>query len=122
MPRCICQSAFRSSAYHGRRTDSNVCITSAGSGLLRFVLDSQRNTNTLRDFLIGPGCVSWPGISPRPYTMMFHDFGLDESIIKSIDELGFTTPTPIQAGSIPHILAGKDVIGSAQTGPGKTAA
>jgi hypothetical protein len=47
--------------------------------------------------------------------MTFHDLGLDESILKSIDEFGFTTPTPIQAGAIPHILEGKDVIGSAQT-------
>lgn len=54
--------------------------------------------------------------------MTFHDLGLDESILKSIDEFGFTTPTPIQAGSIPHIIEGKDVIGSAQTGTGKTAA
>lgn len=54
--------------------------------------------------------------------MTFHDFGLDESILKSIDEFGFTTPTPIQAGAIPYILEGRDVIGSAQTGTGKTAA
>lgn len=54
--------------------------------------------------------------------MTFHDLGLDESILKSIDEFGFKVPTPIQEGSIPHILAGRDVIGSAQTGTGKTAA
>lgn len=54
--------------------------------------------------------------------MTFHEFGLDESILKSIDEFGFKEPTPIQAGAIPHILEGRDVIGSAQTGTGKTAA
>ncbi|MDP4880105.1 MAG: DEAD/DEAH box helicase, partial [Opitutales bacterium] len=54
--------------------------------------------------------------------MTFHELGLDESILKSIDEFGFTTPTPIQAGAIPFILDGRDVIGSAQTGTGKTAA
>jgi ATP-dependent RNA helicase RhlE len=54
--------------------------------------------------------------------MTFHELGLDESILKSIDEFGFKEPTPIQAGSIPHILEGRDVIGSAQTGTGKTAA
>ena len=54
--------------------------------------------------------------------MMFHELGLDESILKSIDEFGFKEPTAIQAGSIPHILEGRDVIGSAQTGTGKTAA
>jgi len=52
----------------------------------------------------------------------FHDLGLDASILKSIDEFGFKQPTPIQAGAIPFILAGRDVIGSAQTGTGKTAA
>ncbi|MGC6424986.1 MAG: DEAD/DEAH box helicase [Lentimonas sp.] len=54
--------------------------------------------------------------------MTFPELGLDESILKSIDEFGFKEPTPIQAGAIPHILAGRDVIGSAQTGTGKTAA
>lgn len=54
--------------------------------------------------------------------MTFSDLGLDESILKSIDAFGFKEPTPIQAGAIPHILQGKDVIGSAQTGTGKTAA
>jgi ATP-dependent RNA helicase RhlE len=65
--------------------------------------------------------VSWPGISPIA-NMTFHEFGLDESILKSIDEFGFKVPTPIQAGAIPFILEGRDVIGSAQTGTGKTAA
>jgi ATP-dependent RNA helicase RhlE len=54
--------------------------------------------------------------------MTFPELGLDESILKSIEEFGFTEPTPIQAGAIPHVIAGKDVIGSAQTGTGKTAA
>lgn len=54
--------------------------------------------------------------------MTFPELGLDESILKSIEEFGFKTPTPIQAGAIPHILEGRDVIGSAQTGTGKTAA
>lgn len=54
--------------------------------------------------------------------MTFHELGLDKSILKSIEEFGFTEATPIQAGAIPHILAGRDVIGSAQTGTGKTAA
>ena len=54
--------------------------------------------------------------------MTFPELGLDESILKSIDEFGFKEPTPIQAGAIPNVIAGKDVIGSAQTGTGKTAA
>ena len=54
--------------------------------------------------------------------MTFRELGLHESILQSIDEFGFKEPTPIQAGAIPPILEGKDVIGSAQTGTGKTAA
>ena len=54
--------------------------------------------------------------------MTFHELGLDKSILKSIEEIGFTEATPIQVAAIPQILEGKDVIGSAQTGTGKTAA
>jgi superfamily II DNA/RNA helicase len=54
--------------------------------------------------------------------MTFHELGLNKSILKSIEELGFTEATPIQAATIPQVLEGKDVIGSAQTGTGKTAA
>lgn len=59
---------------------------------------------------------------PTKSNMTFPELGLDESILKSIKEFGFSEPTPIQAGAIPHIIEGKDVIGSAQTGTGKTAA
>src|SRR5687768_14889694 len=41
--------------------------------------------------------------------------------MKAVQALGFTEPTPIQLEAIPHIMAGRDVIGSAQTGTGKTA-
>lgn len=54
--------------------------------------------------------------------MTFHELGLNTSILKSIEEFGFTKTTPIQAAAIPLILEGRDVIGSAQTGTGKTAA
>jgi ATP-dependent RNA helicase DeaD len=54
--------------------------------------------------------------------MKFTDFGLDESIIKSIHEMGFEEPSPIQENCIPTVMEGKDVIGQAQTGTGKTAA
>ncbi len=52
----------------------------------------------------------------------FKDLNLSENIEKAIKELGFEEPTPIQVQAIPHILEGKDVIGQAQTGTGKTAA
>lgn len=51
----------------------------------------------------------------------FKDLGLDEKILRSIDEAGYTNPTEIQAKAIPAILMMKDVIGIAQTGTGKTA-
>ncbi len=53
--------------------------------------------------------------------MHFSDLGLDANIIKAVEESGYTTPTPIQAQGIPHALAGRDVLGIAQTGTGKTA-
>lgn len=52
----------------------------------------------------------------------FKELGLSPELIKAIDELGFEAATPIQAECIPHIMAGKDVVGQAQTGTGKTAA
>ncbi|MSP82593.1 MAG: DEAD/DEAH box helicase [Alphaproteobacteria bacterium] len=52
----------------------------------------------------------------------FNDFGLAETITKAIAEESYTTPTPIQIQTIPPVLAGRDVIGIAQTGTGKTAA
>jgi ATP-dependent RNA helicase RhlE len=57
-----------------------------------------------------------------PLLMPFRALGLDAAILKAVEESGYTEPTPIQAQSIPLILAGHDVIGIAQTGTGKTAA
>lgn len=54
--------------------------------------------------------------------MKFSELGLEESILKAINRSGFEEATPIQAQTIPLALAGKDVIGQAQTGTGKTAA
>jgi ATP-dependent RNA helicase RhlE len=52
----------------------------------------------------------------------FSDFQLNPAILKSLGEEGYTQPTPIQAQAIPSVLAGKDLLGIAQTGTGKTAA
>ncbi|MFZ4817821.1 MAG: DEAD/DEAH box helicase [Limisphaerales bacterium] len=54
--------------------------------------------------------------------MLFSELGLQPAMLDAVAELGYKEPTPIQAGAIPHILEGRDVIGSAQTGTGKTAA
>ena len=52
----------------------------------------------------------------------FTNLGLATPILKALANEGYTTPTPIQAKAIPHILAGRDLVGIAQTGTGKTAA
>jgi ATP-dependent RNA helicase RhlE len=53
--------------------------------------------------------------------MLFTDLGLSDSILRAIQEEGYTTPTPIQAKSIPAVLKGGDLLAAAQTGTGKTA-
>ncbi len=52
----------------------------------------------------------------------FNQLALDKSLLKALDEVGYETPSPIQAQAIPLLLEGKDIIGQAQTGTGKTAA
>jgi len=54
--------------------------------------------------------------------MTFDDLNLIDPILKALKEEGYTTPTPIQEQAIPHVLEGKDLLGVAQTGTGKTAA
>ncbi len=51
----------------------------------------------------------------------FSELGLRPELLRAVDEAGYTTPTPIQAQAIPVVLAGRDVMGGAQTGTGKTA-
>jgi ATP-dependent RNA helicase RhlE len=51
----------------------------------------------------------------------FTDLGLNPKVLKAVQDVGYETPTPIQAAAIPHALAGRDVLGIAQTGTGKTA-
>src|SRR3954462_3398463 len=54
--------------------------------------------------------------------MTFAELGLSEPILKALSHLGYERPTPIQEQAIPALLQGRDVIGQAQTGTGKTAA
>lgn len=58
---------------------------------------------------------------PYPLFMLFSELHLIEPILKSLTEEGYTSPTPIQEKSIPLVLAGRDLLGVAQTGTGKTA-
>ena len=52
----------------------------------------------------------------------FRDLGLSDALLAALTEVGYETPSPIQAATIPPLLAGRDVLGQAQTGTGKTAA
>ncbi len=52
----------------------------------------------------------------------FDDLGLSTNVLKALEKVGYEKPSPIQAEIIPHVLAGRDVLGQAQTGTGKTAA
>ena len=54
--------------------------------------------------------------------LLFADLGLSAPVMASVTEVGYESPSPIQAATIPALLAGKDVLGQAQTGTGKTAA
>ena len=54
--------------------------------------------------------------------MTFESLGLEPRLLKGVAAMGYTHPTPIQEKAIPHVLAGRDVLGIAQTGTGKTAA
>jgi ATP-dependent RNA helicase DeaD len=67
-----------------------------------------------------PGDVSNAEVFEQQAT--FHDLGLNEDILRGLDEAGFRQPTYIQAALIPPALTGRDVLGQAKTGTGKTAA
>ena len=54
--------------------------------------------------------------------MTFSDLGLGDAVLKALSDVGYETPSAIQAATIPTLLAGRDVVGLAQTGTGKTAA
>ncbi|EFP98337.1 DEAD/DEAH box helicase [Vibrio caribbeanicus] len=54
--------------------------------------------------------------------IQFSDLALNDAILSALDGMGFVSPTPIQAASIPHLMKGSDALGKAQTGTGKTAA
>jgi superfamily II DNA/RNA helicase len=61
------------------------------------------------------------GAPPEPPRVVFSDLGLSEEVLRAIDDMGYRHPTPIQEQAIPYVLMGRDVMGTAQTGTGKTA-
>lgn len=61
-------------------------------------------------------------VQPAAATPTFADIGLHPLLLQAVADTGYTTPTPIQAQALPEVMSGKDVMGAAQTGTGKTAA
>ncbi|WP_338812547.1 DEAD/DEAH box helicase [Bernardetia sp. Wsw4-3y2] len=61
-------------------------------------------------------------IESTEVTLKFTDMNLSDEVKRAVESMGFESPSPIQAEAIPHLLEGRDVIGQAQTGTGKTAA
>jgi ATP-dependent RNA helicase DeaD len=63
-----------------------------------------------------------PPASIQSPTIKFTDLGLSEPLLRALSDVGYESPSPIQAATIPPLLEGRDVLGQAQTGTGKTAA
>jgi ATP-dependent RNA helicase RhlE len=73
--------------------------------------------------LVGISRFSWTPTRIEDILMTdFQALGLSEQLLRAVESEGYTTPTPVQEQSIPPLLAGRDVLGVAQTGTGKTAA
>ncbi len=71
---------------------------------------------------VKPQAAAPEAVSTPDAVTTFHELNLSPALKGQLDALGFVTPTPVQASSIPHGLAGKDVLATAQTGTGKTLA
>ena len=69
-----------------------------------------------------PSQLSGMPMSTETPSLRFADLGLAEGVMAAVSEVGYETPSPIQAATIPALMAGRDVLGQAQTGTGKTAA
>ena len=99
--------------------------------LRRSVATSQSTGPDLNDTTTAPADHSDPApieavpvgqpASLEPPRVTFADLGLSEPILRAVTEAGYVTPTPIQEAAIPIVLMGRDVLGCAQTGTGKTA-
>ena len=84
----------------------------------------QRNSTLPTQGFRGPAGHFFPRVNrmSNDQNTVFSQLGLNPSILKALDTIGYETPSPIQAQTIPLLLQGLDVVGQAQTGTGKTAA
>lgn len=80
--------------------------------------ENKTSTDTLAGTNAGTEDLSATDLNTAP---RFEDLGLGPEILRAVADSGYTTPTPIQAQGIPEVLKGRDLIGIAQTGTGKTA-
>jgi superfamily II DNA/RNA helicase len=80
---------------------------------------ARSNDAAPRGAFLANATMSDPAVTPT--TATFDQFGLAPEILRAVSEQGYSTPTPIQAQAIPVVLSGRDVMGAAQTGTGKTA-
>src|SRR5579862_7582057 len=87
------------------------------------VMRSPGNSLTFRRLPPDKGHIETTNNKREKYThrMSFDDLGLSPEVLKAVAEAGYTAPTPIQEQAIPYVLMGRDVLGCAQTGTGKTA-
>lgn len=89
--------------------------------VVRDISENIPETQTLKDEIHHTALEDPGEVLAETPDIRFADLGLSEPVLRAIDEMGYTQPTPIQAGTIPDILNGRDVLGVAQTGTGKTA-
>lgn len=72
--------------------------------------------------MTSPDTTTQPEADTAEASLTFSELGLDDAVLKVLKDVGYETPSAIQAATIPPLLAGRDVVGLAQTGTGKTAA
>ena len=86
--------------------------------------DSTDHDSTLDPDSVSGDIVSVPpaeSVPAEPTRPLFSDLGLSDEVLRAVEEMGYRHPTPIQEQAIPFVLMGRDVMGTAQTGTGKTA-
>jgi ATP-dependent RNA helicase RhlE len=110
-----------SSAHNGRSPDGRSPV-SAGRPRVGSSVHADHNSHQVMAHGIAP---SRSRAAPRALAVAmssFSDLGLAEPLVRAVADLGYQSPTPIQLQAIPPVLAGKDLLGCARTGTGKTAA